>query len=280
MNPIRILVVEDESVIAFDLELQLTNLGYQVVGVVSSGEAVLARVSQSCPDIVLIDIHLEGGMDGIDAAWQVRELYRIPVVFLTAYAEDHTLQRAMESQPYGYLVKPCEGRELHATLQMALVRHAADTAIEASEQRLRLAMDAAGLGIWEWDQDNGQATTGGLFHAILDGPAETGGEGLESLLSRVHPEDRPEMETALRRLQERPAKIARTFRHLRRDGRLAWVEVHTQSYVGRKAGIIGVIRDITQQRETQERPQTSATVLDNATEGMYSLPTAHTESSP
>lgn len=272
MNPTRILVVEDESVIAFDLELQLTSLGYQVVGVVANGMDAVVRAGESCPDIVLMDIHLEGGMDGIEAARLIRERYRIPVVFLTAYAEEGTLQRAEASQPYGYLIKPCDGRELHATLQMALVRRMAEAEVEVSEERLRLAMDAAGLGIWEWDADSERITTGGHFHAIMEASADVGGTGLEDFLRRIHPLNRGEVDAALRQLLVRRGQIRRIFRHPRGNGRPAWIEVHAQAHsdrLGRVKRIIGVVRDITETRETEERLRAAAAVFDTTTEGIF-----------
>jgi diguanylate cyclase (GGDEF)-like protein/PAS domain S-box-containing protein len=278
MSPTRILVVEDESVIAFDLELQLTSLGYQVVGVAANGKDAVKRADTLCPDIVLMDIHLDGDMDGVEAARWVRERYRIPVVFLTAYAETNTLKRAEASQPYGYLVKPCDGRELHATLQMALVRHAAEAEVEASEERLRLAMDSAGQGIWEWDADSGRMATAGCFDAILERLEDRGGEGLEAFLRQVHPLDRAEMSEALRQLGIAQTQVCRTFRHPRRDGRLAWIEFHAQSRTGRLgkiARIVGMVRDITEQREAEERLRAAAAVFDTTTDGIFIADSAH-----
>lgn len=285
MNPTRILVVEDESVIAFDLELQLTSLGYQVVGVVASGEQAIARAGDACPDIVLMDIHLEGEMDGIEAARQIRDQYRIPVVFLTAYAEEGTLKRAEATlpygylvkppgatQPYGYLVKPCDARELNATLQMALVRRAAEAEVEASEERLRLAMDAAGLGLWEWVVDSNLATTGGHFRAILQAPAQVYDNGLEGFMQHVHPEDRPELGAVLSHLLAHPVEARHVFRHPRQDGTQAWVEIHAKCQAGRPGKaqrLIGVVRDITEQRATEERLRAAAAVFDTTTEGVF-----------
>src|SRR5437763_16750311 len=122
MNQTNILVVEDERIIAFDLKQRLEALGYRISAVVPSGEEAIAKVAELQPDIVLMDIHLEGSMDGIEAAQRIHERLRIPVVCLTAYTEDETLRRAQASLPFGYLVKPIEARELHATIQMAFSR--------------------------------------------------------------------------------------------------------------------------------------------------------------
>lgn len=141
-----IMVVEDERIVAMHLRQELTKLGYQVVGVVGSGKQALEKVSELHPDVMLMDIHIEGELDGIETAARLPEELEIPVVFLTAYSEDATLARARAMKPYGYLVKPFAARELHATIQMTLERRAADIALRESEKRLRLALDAAETG--------------------------------------------------------------------------------------------------------------------------------------
>ena len=277
MNHTRILIVEDESVIAFDLEMQLINLGYQVLGIVASGEQAIIKVGELRPDIILMDIHLEGTMDGIEAARQVRECFHIPVVFLTAYAEDSILSRAETSYPYGYLVKPCDSRELHATLQMVMVRRAAEVEVEASEERLRLAMDAAGLGIWDYDCQTGRIIVAGHFYDVLEQPME-GEENLEALLHRAHPQDRADLEAALMRTTAKEAQICQVFRHLRRDCRTIWVEIQAKSYSGHSGKVThvnGVVRDITEQHENVERLQEAAAVFDTATEGIFIIDNAH-----
>jgi CheY-like chemotaxis protein len=152
--PINLMLVEDERIVAFDLKRQLQGFGYRVSSVVASGEQAISQVDQEKPDLVLMDIHLDGRMDGIEAAAAIRASHQVPVVFLTAYAEDDTLRRALESRPFGYLIKPCEGRELHATIQMALARREDEVAVEESEQRLKLALDAGSLGVLEWSAES------------------------------------------------------------------------------------------------------------------------------
>ncbi|MCA1853684.1 MAG: response regulator, partial [Beggiatoa sp.] len=150
MNPTSILIVEDERVIAFQLKSQLEALGYRVAAAVPSGEEAVEKAGALRPDLVLMDIHLEGAMDGIKAAGQIHVGCRIPVVFLTAYAyaEDETLRRALASLPFEYLVKPVEARELHATLQMALSHRAAEAAIEQGAPAARPRRGRArGLGV-------------------------------------------------------------------------------------------------------------------------------------
>ena len=131
------LVVEDERVVALHLRQQLTRLGYEVPAMATSGDAgVAARFAELLPDIVLMDIHIEGDIDGIETAARIPPELQIPVIYLTAYSEEATLERARLTKPYGYLLKPFSERELHAAIQMVLERRRADSALEKDTQRL------------------------------------------------------------------------------------------------------------------------------------------------
>ncbi len=112
MENTRILVVEDEAIVAKDIEGSLKNLGYAVCGRVYTGEEAIQKVTETQPDLVLMDILLKGDMDGIETAQQIRTRFNIPVVYLTAHADEKTLRRAKMTQPYGYLTKPFEEKEL------------------------------------------------------------------------------------------------------------------------------------------------------------------------
>ena len=123
MGTTQVFVVEDEGIIAADVQERLTNLGYTVASTAATAEEALARIPQFTPDVVLMDIVLQGSMDGIEAAQQIREKYSIPVVFLTAHADEATLMRAKVAEPFGYILKPFEERELQTALETALHRH-------------------------------------------------------------------------------------------------------------------------------------------------------------
>ncbi len=120
------MIVEDEAIVALDLEGQLTGLGFEVIALAHSGEESLRIAAGGRPDLILMDISLAGAMDGIQAASQLRASFNIPVIFLTALTDPATLERAKTSEPYGYLVKPFDPRELRAAIEMALFKHAAE----------------------------------------------------------------------------------------------------------------------------------------------------------
>jgi signal transduction histidine kinase len=120
----KILIVEDESIVALDLQNHLRLSGYTVSGVVSCGAEAIRQAEETQPDLVLMDIKLQGSMDGVEAAEEIRARLDIPVVYLTAYADDRMLERAKVTEPFGYLLKPFEGRELQVTIELALYKHA------------------------------------------------------------------------------------------------------------------------------------------------------------
>ena len=127
MNPIKILVVEDEVIVAEDIGFRLKKLGYIVTATVASGEEAIEKVAENRPDLVLMDIVLKGDMDGVTAAEKIRNRVDIPTVFLTAYADDKTLQRAKLTNPFGYIIKPFQQNDLRVAIEIALHRHEIET---------------------------------------------------------------------------------------------------------------------------------------------------------
>lgn len=119
----RILIVEDEVIVAMTLEAVLQKLGYHVAGSVTNGPDAIRMAGEEMPDLVLMDIRLDGPMDGIEAATQISARYCIPVVYLTAHSDQSTLSRAIHTQPYGYLLKPFRERDLYTTIEMAFHKH-------------------------------------------------------------------------------------------------------------------------------------------------------------
>src|SRR5437764_1637280 len=126
MPQARILIVEDETIVAMDLASTLRRLGYQVAGTAATGAGAIEAAASHHPDLILMDIRLKGPMDGIAAASGIRRQQRTPVVFLTAHGDTDTVERAKGASPYGYLVQPFEERALHRVIDLALQRAATD----------------------------------------------------------------------------------------------------------------------------------------------------------
>lgn len=123
MSKINVLVVEDESIVSKDIQHSLKKLGYNVVGASATAERAIEMASSENPDVVLMDIMLKGEMNGIEAADQIRKNCAIPVIFLTAYADESTLSKAKITEPYGYILKPFKEIDLHTTIEMAIYKH-------------------------------------------------------------------------------------------------------------------------------------------------------------
>ena len=113
MHDVKILIVEDEGVEALDIQHRLVSLGYPTPDIAFTGEEAVQKAGEISPDLVLMDIRLPGEIDGITAAELIKARLDIPVIYLTAYADDNTLQRAKITEPYGYIIKPFRERELH-----------------------------------------------------------------------------------------------------------------------------------------------------------------------
>ena len=129
----KIMIVEDESVISLDIKNSLTKLGYTVSGVAVSGDIALRKIENNRPDLILMDIHLKGEMTGIDVAEKVQSSFQIPVVYLTANADNGTFKEAIHTGPYGYLLKPFEEKELGMAIEVALHKHQKEQVVKSSE---------------------------------------------------------------------------------------------------------------------------------------------------
>ena len=123
MSKINVLVVEDESIVSKDIQHSLKKLGYNIVGSSATAEKAIELAKSEHPDVVLMDIMLKGEMNGIKAADEIRKSCAIPVIFLTAYADESTLSKAKVTEPYGYILKPFKEIDLHTTIEMAIYKH-------------------------------------------------------------------------------------------------------------------------------------------------------------
>ncbi|WP_374654561.1 PAS domain S-box protein [Dongia sp.] len=260
MNAATVMVVEDERIVALNLCRTLNRLGYKASTIVSSGEEALRTIRDEKPDVVLMDIHIEGEIDGIETAARIPPGMMLPVIYLTAYSEDATLERARGTKPYGYLVKPFSERELHATITMALQRRQSDVAVRESEERLRLALAAAELGSWEVE-----AETGRIYckeHAALysDAAPRLIAESFRDFLPTVHEADRDLVEEAFHVATTRTDLCEVEFRRLSGSGDARWFRVIGRTFIDdseRRRRLLGVVRDISNLKEAEEQQRRS-----------------------
>ena len=152
MTKADILIVEDDRIVAEDIKISLKKLGFGVSGIVSSGEEALKSVETEHPDLVLMDIILEGEMNGTEAAGQVQTLFNIPVVYVTAYADEDMLARAKITEPFGYIVKPFEDIELNSAIEIALYKHKMETKLKESEAWLSTTLRSIGDAVIATDK--------------------------------------------------------------------------------------------------------------------------------
>ncbi|MBC7472774.1 MAG: EAL domain-containing protein [Candidatus Sericytochromatia bacterium] len=147
MDKINILIVEDENIVAKDIEFNLNNLGYNCIGNVSSGQKAIDKAIESKPDLVLMDIMLKGDMDGIKAAEIIREKLNIPIIFITAYFDKKLIEKAKITEPYAYMLKPFSQRELHTNIEIALYKHQAEKEIKQSRMWLQKTLENISDGV-------------------------------------------------------------------------------------------------------------------------------------
>lgn len=196
MPKARIMVVEDEVIIAQDIQRTLKKLGYEVLVFLISAESALANIDVIRPDLVLMDIHLSGTMDGIAAAEEIRRRQRLPVVFLTAHSDEATLSRARITEPYGYVLKPFEERELQIVIDIALYRHRSEMQLKKMERWLSTTLKSIGDGVMATDID-GTITFMNRMAEALTGwtQAEAHGRPLAEVLQLVHASTRTAVES-------------------------------------------------------------------------------------
>jgi len=255
----RILIVEDETIVAMDLAAGLRRLGYEVIATARTGEGAVASAATLLPDLVLMDIRLKGKMDGIDAAAIIHREHHIPVVFLTAHADLRTVERAQDAAPYGYLVKPFDESDLHRAVAIALTRARAERGLQQetldalwnSEERYRLLVEAV--------KDHAIIALD-LRGRIVSWPAAaeamtgyTAAEMIGNQVSILHPPDVATIEERLKAVAETGSAELEEWR-LRKDGTRFLAQIHASPIFDREGVLIGytsVVRDITQERSLE-----------------------------
>ena len=147
MAKAKIMVVEDEELVAFAIKSLLEGIGYEVPYVLSSGEEAVREAGETEPDLILMDIHLNGRMSGIEAAGIIKDSYRLPVVYLTAYSDADTLDKAKRTEPYGFVLKPYDEHSLEATIEMALHKSSVQNELRRTKEQMAAILRSVGDGI-------------------------------------------------------------------------------------------------------------------------------------
>lgn len=274
VHAVHVMIVEDERIIALHLRKQLEKLGYERTSAHTRGSDALKAIECDPPDIILMDIRIDGDIDGIETAAGIPPDLHIPVIYVSAHSEDATLSRAQKTRPYGFLIKPFSDRELHATIQMALERRAAEIALAETRQRLSLAMTAARMSCWEIDVGSRQMHSTGLGNFELFQEAETVTECWDAFLERVASEDRDMVHRAFANAVAHGDFYDVVFRSLGDDGDYRWFRARGKSFGDERNGtqrIVGMMQDITDQRLTQDKLREAMTVFETTQDGILIL---------
>ena len=153
MEARTILIVEDEKIIAEDIKSTLVKFNYKISDIVGNGEKAIKKAKELKPDLILMDIMIEGSINGIEAAKRINREFEIPIVFLTAYSDEKILEQAAESSPFGYLIKPFDDRELRATIEMAFYKSKMEKRLRKNRNFLLKVIDTVPNNIYVKDKD-------------------------------------------------------------------------------------------------------------------------------
>ncbi len=259
MEKARILVVEDQSIIALDLQNRLIGLGYDVPLTLAYAEEAVRRCGDLHPDLVLMDIRLKGEMDGIQAAQMIRAEHDVPVVFLTAYSDEPTLQRAQQIEPHGYLLKPFEDRELRLTIEIALYKYRMELALKQNERWLGAILRGISDAVVATDVHGRVQFMNPVAEAMTGWPqAEAQNRPVVEVFNIVETHTRARSDNLVSQVLEQHRSIALTGQALlvARDGRETPVDetaapLHDDK--GRLTGAVLIIRDVTERKRAEEK---------------------------
>jgi signal transduction histidine kinase len=252
----RILVVEDERIVARDLQIRLTGMAYEVTQIASSKAEALKSAAGKRPDVVLMDIRLNGVAEGIDAARLLKQDFNLPVIYLTGHSDSKTLSEAAATEPFGYILKPFENRELVAAIETAVYKHLAETRLREANNRLQLAQQAGRVGVFDWNGETGEFfVTAELEELHQAAPGSL--RDLDDLWSRGADEAG---QCAMRErfaewIQSQRAELSWEHRISLHSGAAIWVQVRAKAYrdaQGRLRRIIGTEVDITGRKEMEQ----------------------------
>ena len=279
MPEIKILIVEDEAIVAEDIRNSLQSLGYIIVAVVSSGEEAVAKIEEDRPALVLMDIVLKGDMDGIEAASQIHSRFNIPVIYLTAFTDEKTIERAKLTEPFGYIVKPFEDRELHSTIEMALYKYKMESKLKENESRLSTILKSIGDAVVVTDAEGSIQFMNDIAYSLTGWKhGEAIGKPLVSVFNIVNEETRKKVEDPVTKVI-REGKVVGLANHtilISKDGKEIPIDdsgAPVRDKKGNITGIVLVFHDIIERYEAEKKLQQSEkryrSLYEDALSGLY-----------
>jgi PAS domain S-box-containing protein len=272
MEKKKILIVEDERIVAEDIKTKLEYVGYAVAGIASSGEESIIKAKKLQPDLVLMDIVLEGKMDGMEAAAQILSRFNIPVVYLTAYSDERTLKKAKATEPFGFIIKPFEAQDLFTAIEMALYWHKLRNMLKESEERYNALFDRSLSYVYLHDFT-------GQFIDANDATLKALGYKRKEILplnfaSLLEKDQLPKATKSLGEIirtgrQKKPDE----YKLRRKDGSTIWVETEGSLLYkdGKPYSVQGIARDITEKKMAEEALKESEEQLRNLAAHLQSI---------
>ncbi|HUX49407.1 MAG TPA: response regulator [Spirochaetia bacterium] len=271
MNGAKIMIVEDEQIVALDIKMHLQKHGYEVPGMFASGEDAVREVAALKPDLILMDIKLQGKMDGLEAASRITEAHGIPVILLTANADESTIQRAKFTQPYAYIIKPFEERELRTAIVLALYRHEMELKLVQRERLFSTTLRSIGEAVFVTDVDDSVNFMNPIAEYLVGKPfSEAVGAKLSTILHLVDEKD-DEVNTDYLIREDGEISVQDVFQFVgnlvRDDGVHVPVELRKSALIddaGNRTGWVWVLNDITARVKSEQALRESEEQLRHA----------------
>lgn len=257
MGEIRIIVVEDESIVAEDIKRSLEVMGYNVPAVVSSGEDAIEKAGELKPDMMLMDIVLRGEINGIEAAGQIRRDYNIPVIYLTAYADEKILEQAKLTEPFGYIIKPFEDKELHSVIEMALYKYRMESKLRESQDWLSTVLHSIGDAVIATDREGTVIFMNPVAEKLTGwGQDEAKGTDLEEIFNIINEETEEKAENPVQKVLKAGVilSIANHTILISKNGTQLPIDDSAAPIRNTKGEIIGVVlvfHDVTERRRME-----------------------------
>jgi len=256
MSEINILLVEDEQIVAKFTEKQLRDAGYKILASVTTGELAIEQIRKSKPDIILMDIKLVGSMDGIETADFIRKNYQIPVIFLTSLADDDSFNRAKTAEPFGYLIKPIDIKELKRVVEMALYKNKIHKELLDTRHRFQIATEAAKTRVWELWADDDKLILDDDMPALFNYSEKDLEDINADKFKFIYVEDKQLVEKSINDcLNGNSESFEIEHRLIKKDGSIGWLQlrgVMVPSANGKPRRLIGSATDITERKNYEQ----------------------------
>jgi PAS domain S-box-containing protein len=255
----RVLLVEDENIVAMELQAVLEDLGYTIAALASSGEGAVTKAAETRPDLALVDIRIKGNLDGIEAAQEIGARFDVPIIYLTAYADRTTVERAKITEPFGYLLKPYEQRELHITIEMALYKHKMEKELKEKERWLAATLRSIGDGVVATDHEGRIIFVNPIAAAMLgQGQADVLGQDLSEALTIIDERTHAAIDNPIQQVLADGADVFQQDIALLSGADAGEIPIeYTASPLnddrGRIRGVVLVLRNVTERKEMEQK---------------------------